>query len=91
VQVLAFLASIRYLICLIKYTFVIYGKKEWVEKTNNAIAGKYKPLKSSVAANRKPEEAVGYVHELVELKKLLDAGIITQEDYDIKKRLLLKI
>lgn len=75
-----------------KYTFVIYGRNEWVEKTNRAIAGEYEPLESFASVTSTPKtESAGYMQELVKLKELLDAGIITQEDYDIKKRILLKI
>ena len=72
-----------------KYTFVVYGQKEWTNRTNNAIAGKVGPLGNADSKQTSP--ALDYAKELVELKKLLDAGIITQEDYDIKKRMILKI
>lgn len=67
-----------------KHTFVIYGRNEWVNKTNGAINGDCEPIN--------PEKKdTAYIDELVQLKRLLDQGIITQEDFDIKKRLILKI
>ena len=35
------------------------------------------------------QNTVGFTEELIELKKLLDSGIITQEEFDAKKKQLL--
>jgi len=48
------------------------------------------------AAKREKEkpavkQTASYMEELADLKKLLDSGVITQEEYDAKKRQVLKL
>ena len=62
-----------------KYTFVVYGGKEWVSMINTA---KDNPGGSS---NN------DYTVELAKLKKLLDSGVLTEEEFTIKKRMILGI
>ena len=72
-----------------RYKFVVYGGWDWVSAIQKA--------KSDPAAFKTPAAAVDaaaqgdYTDELVKLKKLLDAGIITEEEFTIKKRMLLGI
>ena len=64
-----------------RYKFVVYGGWDWVSAIQKA--------KSDPAAFKTPAAAVDaaaqgdYTDELVKLKKLLDAGIITEEEFKI--------
>ena len=67
-----------------KHRFVVYGGKEWIRMINEAINNYSAPSDSSNNNN-------DYTAELVKLKNLLDRGIITQEEFAIKKRMILEI
>ena len=72
-----------------RHKFVVYGGKEWVEQIRSA---KDDPFyhKTAAAPSAAPVHE-DYADELFKLKKLLDAGIITEEEFTIKKRMLLNI
>lgn len=74
-----------------RHKFVVYRGKEWInmiEKTrqgrNSRTFNGVQNVKQSSITNSN-----NYTEELVALKKLLDAGIITEEEFTIKKRMLL--
>ena len=69
-----------------RYRFVVFGGKEWLEMIVTA--------KENPPRQGKPAAAAGagegdFAEELLKLKKLLDAGIITEEEFTIKKRMIL--
>jgi hypothetical protein len=71
-----------------RHKFVVYGGKEWVkliEEAKSEIPKNKAPLSSGQTTN------ADYTEELIKLKKLLDAGIISEEEFAIKKRQLLNI
>ena len=65
-----------------KYTFVVYGGKEWIRMINEAMQA---PEAPGATINN------DYTLELMRLKKLLDNGVLTEEEFAIKKRMLLGI
>lgn len=67
------------------HRFVVFHGKEWVEKIKNAIAHIGESDDEYVSAE------ADYTVELRRLKKLLDDGVITQEEFEIKKRTILGI
>ena len=62
------------------YRFVVYGGKEWLNMIESAIKD-FTPSSTDK----------DYTAELVRLKQLLDKGIITEDEFTIKKRMLLGI
>lgn len=66
------------------HKFVVYHGKDWVEKINNQMHEIQKDNKDNNIGDN-------YIIELKKLKNLLDEGIITQEEFDIKKRIILNI
>lgn len=72
-----------------KHKFVVYHGKDWVEKIKEAMkhCGEGAVDYSFDHLSDSPDYSV----ELRKLKQLLDDGIITQEEYDIKKRAILGI
>lgn len=72
------------------HRFVVYHGKEWVKNIQDAIAVCPKPTPVPPTP-KKSAESNNYIVELQQLKQLLDAGILTQEEFDIKKRMLLRI
>ena len=81
--------------------FFVYKRNEWVKRIQGVMNGEFplKDVREKVAegqgeinhSEHNASTQANYIQELVELKKLLDAGVITQEDFDLKKRLILKI
>ena len=75
--------------------FTVYNIAQWLEKGNRALAGEFGSLEVSApapqAAPAGPAPSGSYVAELKQLKELLDAGIITEEEFKIKKRQVLHI
>lgn len=67
-----------------RHKFVVYGGHQWVAMMTDAKAKLNAPI--AVAA-----PAADYTEELTKLKGLLDAGIITEEEFTAKKRQLLNI
>ena len=67
-----------------KYKFVVYHGKDWIA---NILAAK----ESYCATPNEDINFQDYTVELRKLKQLLNDGIITQEEFDIKKRTLLNI
>lgn len=66
------------------HKFVVYHGKEWVQKIKEAVANNNDILTSV------PDQASNnYIEELRQLKQLLDTGVITEEEFNIKKRMLL--
>ena len=84
-----------------KRTFIVYGLDDWYEQALKALNGEFTPLPSfaqhitEYAEDSHQEQAsshqTNYIEELKQLKDLLDAGIITEEEFAIKKRALLKL
>ena len=74
-----------------KYIFVVYGGKEWVSMIKEAVDKAKKKLDDvEIAKNIKLSQG-DYMDELVRLKQLFDSGVITEEEYAIKKRQILGI
>lgn len=67
------------------HKFVVYHGKEWVQKIRDAI-NNYEEKNEVPVSHHKSRD---YVEELQELKKMLDAEIITEDEFNIKKRMLL--
>ena len=78
------------------FEFTVYNIAQWLEKGQRALAGEFGSLEVSAApasasAPVGPAPSGNYVAELKQLKELLDAGIITEEEFKIKKRQVLHI
>ena len=69
------------------HDFVVYHGKDWIRLINECIAGKHNVSLQPASAEEK--SGGNYIEELQQLKKLLDMGIITEEEFTIKKRMLL--
>ena len=71
------------------HKFVVYHGKEWVAKIKQAISNfsdeREQPTMQSAS------DCGDYIVELERLKQLLDMGVITEEEFNIKKRMLLGI
>ena len=66
------------------HKFVVYHGKEWVERIKEAIAN-YNNDDTYI-----PEPKTNnYIEELQQLKNLLDMGVITEDEFNIKKRIIL--
>lgn len=75
-----------------KHYFIVYGGNEWVSMIKDAAEkAKTAPPKVPVVANTPVEKQGDYTDELVRLKQLYDDGIITEEEFAIKKRQILGI
>jgi hypothetical protein len=72
-----------------RHKFVVYGGNIWVNMINNAKQELTNP-KHKVIKNGDVVSA-DYTEELKRLKSLLDAGIITEEEFSMKKCQLLNI
>ena len=70
------------------HKFVVYHGSEWVQKIKEAIA-KYDDVNTSVQSPSSNSSANNYIAELQQLKQLLDMGVITEDEFNIKKRMLL--
>ena len=75
-----------------RHRFVVFGGKEWLELIVSAKENL--PARAKSAAAVKGQPAAGsaegdYAEELLKLKKLLDAGVLTEEEFTIKKRMIL--
>ena len=71
-----------------RHKFVVYGGNSWVSMIEEAKNGLNSPKKKV----EKVKSAEGdYIEELKRFKSLLDAGIISEEEFAIKKRQLLNI
>lgn len=70
-----------------QYSFVVYHGKEWVKTIENAKSGKTVSAKTSTVN----QQTNDYTDELRKLKELLDAGIITEDEFAVKKRQILNI
>ena len=68
-----------------RHRFIVYGGKEWIEKIDHARKNP-RPVNAGSAG-----AGSDYTAQLTELKRLLDAGIITEEEFTIKKRMILGI
>lgn len=66
------------------HAFVVYHGNDWVKKIKESIS-KYDDFEAPVA-DSKPNN---YIEELQQLKHLLDTGVITEEEFNIKKRMIL--
>lgn len=71
-----------------RHKFVVYGGKEWVKLIEDA-KSEIPKTKASVSPGQTTN--TDYTEELIKLKKLLDSGIISEEEFTIKKRQLLNI
>ena len=72
-----------------RHKFVVYGGNVWVDMINSAKNELLHPAKK-VVINTASAPA-DYTEELNKLKELLDAGIITEEEFAVKKRQILNI
>lgn len=70
------------------HKFVVYHGSDWVQKIKEAIA-KYDVVDISVQTPSSNSSTNNYIAELQQLKQLLDMGVITEEEFNIKKRMLL--
>ena len=70
------------------HKFVVYHGSEWVQKIKGAIA-RCDDVDTSVQSPSSNSSANNYIAELQQLKQLLDMGVITEEEFNIKKRMLL--
>lgn len=70
------------------YKFVVNHGNEWVE---NILEAKNNVKDDTALKDDTTLKSDDYIEELQRLKKLLDEGIITKEEFDIKKRMLLNI
>ena len=68
------------------HRFVVYHGNEWVQKIKEAIKA-YEEADTSTVAPK----AMNYIEELKQLKCLMDDRIITEEEFIIKKRMLLDL
>jgi len=66
------------------HKFVVYHGNDWVQKIKDAIA-KYEECEAPITG----QKAGNYIEELQQLKQVLDMGIITEDEFNIKKRMLL--
>ena len=57
----------------------------------NAVGGAMGGLQQPVQQQQQPAAAADPMEELAKYKKMLDEGLITQEDYDAKKKQLLGV
>lgn len=69
------------------HKFVVYHGKEWVEKINQAITS-YIEEPTSIPSHPSSNNN-DYIVELQRLKQLCDMGVITEDEFNIKKRILL--
>ena len=65
---------------------LIKNYKEMGKVLEELIGKKHKSIESDATVNQAPKDSL---EEIVKLKSLLDAGIITQEEFDAKKKQLL--
>lgn len=72
-----------------RHKFVVYGGNVWVKMINDAKQELTYPKNRVVKVVE--DGAVDYTEELKRLKSLMDAGIITEEEFSLKKRQLLNI
>ena len=72
------------------HKFVVYHGEEWVQKIKDAIE-KYDECETIVSEPRENNNTRenNYIQELQQLKQLLDMGVITEEEFNIKKRMIL--
>ncbi|MDO4492817.1 MAG: SHOCT domain-containing protein [Clostridia bacterium] len=68
-----------------KHSFVVYHGKDWVEKIRAAVDS-FRARGNAGSAETAPAD---YTEELVKLKQLADAGVITAAEFAEKKRQLL--
>lgn len=69
-----------------KHRFVVYHGKDWLQKIKEAIA-----KIDEIVVEEEAAPSNNYVEELKQLKELLDMGIITEDEFTIKKRQLLNL
>lgn len=68
-----------------EHKFVVFHGKKWVENIREAIEHVDEPEETEA-----PEERSGnYIEELKQLKELMDMGVITEEEFNLKKRMVL--
>ncbi|MBQ7502407.1 SHOCT domain-containing protein [bacterium] len=75
-----------------KHRFVVFGGQEWIDKIEQARRGGITaamPQPNAAFPQAQAAPAGDYTDELVRLKKLCDAGVITPEEFALKKRQLL--
>lgn len=74
-----------------RHRFVVFGGKEWLELIVSAkedLPARSKPAAAKVRTAAGSADG-DYAEELLKLKKLLDAGVLTEEEFTIKKRMIL--
>ena len=71
-----------------RHKFVVYGGVEWVKLITSAKEELNRPQTPTVVPR---VESMDYSDELIKLKNLFDTGVITEEEFTLKKRQLLNI
>lgn len=72
-----------------KHKFVVYHGDKWVQAIKDAMSA---PAEDDApTASLSDPQSGTYIEELQQLKRLYDMGVITEEEFTIKKRLLLGI
>ena len=74
-----------------RYRFVVFGGKEWIEMIESAKTAPPEVKKHAVPQKTSGGKSADYADELLRLKQLLDAGVITEEEFTIKKRMILEL
>ncbi len=74
-----------------KHQFVVYHGSDWVQKIQEAIAAYEEDEPEVPQATVSQPQTGDYIEELRQLKQLLEMGILTEEEFNIKKRMLLGI
>ena len=72
-----------------RYRFVVFGGKEWIEMIESAKINPPKAEKPAAGQTAADASTGDYAAELLKLKQLLDQGIISEEEFTIKKRMIL--
>ena len=73
------------------YRFVVFHGQEWGDKINEARSKTGWANAGSIQAEPRPSASGDYADELRKLRQLLDEGLITEDEYAVKKRQILGI
>ena len=71
------------------YTFVVYGRKSWADAIEQEIVKNRNSATDQPTTNTTIVNQSDSLDKLKKLKELLDAGVITEEEFDEKKKALL--
>ncbi len=73
-----------------KHNLIVFGGNEWISMIKEAIEKAKNAPEAHVAVQNVSSQG-NYTDELVRLKQLCDSGVITEEEFAIKKRQILGI